>query len=77
MNSYVSEGGRNTTVSRKNGHGAFWHRKQMTCESVRFFLLVSKNALADDMRIVFFFFSGIRFTTFMSCEHSVGFLIFY
>ena len=43
MNSYVSEGGRNTTVSRKNGHGAFRHRKQMTCESVRFFFVGVKK----------------------------------
>ena len=71
MNSYVSEGGRNTTVSRKNGHGAFWYRKQMTCESVPFFCWCQNNALADDMRIVSFsFFRG--YVSLHSCHVSIA-----
>jgi hypothetical protein len=66
MSSYVSEGGRNTTLSVKNRYGACWSRKQMTCA---LFFYVKKVHLADDMRIWFF---GIRFTTLMSCEHSIN-----
>ena len=69
MNSYVSEGGRNTTLSRKNRYGACWSRKQMTWA---LFFYVKKVHLADDMRIAFFLKNTFHYTHVMSCEHSIN-----